>query len=336
MVSILQGKRITITGGTGSIGSTILDKAIKSKAKSIKIFSNDENGLFELEEEYHNNPNIEFVIGDIRNEDSVNSVMKNTDIVFHTAALKHVDKCELNPNEAISINILGTQNIVTSSILAGVKKVISISTDKAVNPIGVMGATKLLSEKLISSEALYKNSKTIFSSVRFGNVLQSRGSIIPRIEKQIQKGGPITLTDIRMLRFFMTTAQAVELILSATSLAKGGEIFVLKMPLLRLDDLFDVLKEIIAPKFGFESRQIKTKIIGARLGEKLIEFLLNEYEMEHALETKNFFIILPLQYTQKEFKYPGAKKPNNINSYFNNIKPISKNEIRKMIKTTYS
>lgn len=336
MVSILQGKRITITGGTGSIGSTILDKALKSKAKSIKIFSNDENGLFELEEEYHNNPNIEFVIGDIRNEDSVNSVMKNTDIVFHTAALKHVDKCELNPNEAISINILGTRNIVTSSILAGVKKVISISTDKAVNPIGVMGATKLLSEKLISSEALYKNSKTIFSSVRFGNVLQSRGSIIPIIEKQIQKGGPITLTDIRMLRFFMTAAQAVELILSATSLAKGGEIFVLKMPLLRLNDLFDVLKEIIAPKFGFESRQIKTKIIGIRLGEKLIEFLLNEYEMEHALETKNFFIILPLQYMRKAFKYPGAKKPNNINSYFNNIKPISKNEIRKMIKTTYS
>lgn len=336
MVSILQGKRITITGGTGSIGSTILDKALKSKAKSIKIFSNDENGLFELEEEYHNNPNIEFVIGDIRNEDSVNSVMKNTDIVFHTAALKHVDKCELNPNEAISINILGTRNIVTSSILAGVKKVISISTDKAVNPIGVMGATKLLSEKLISSEALYKNSKTIFSSVRFGNVLQSRGSIIPKIEKQIQKGGPITLTDIRMLRFFMTAAQAVELILSATSLAKGGEIFVLKMPLLRLNDLFDVLKEIIAPKFGFESRQIKTKIIGIRLGEKLIEFLLNEYEMEHALETKNFFIILPLQYMRKAFKYPGAKKPNNINSYFNNIKPISKNEIRKMIKTTYS
>ena len=336
MVSILQGKRITITGGTGSIGSTILDKAIKSKAKSIKIFSNDENGLFDLEQEYHNNSNIEFVIGDIRNEDSVNSVMKNTDIVFHTAALKHVDKCELNPNEAISINILGTRNIVKSSVLAGVKKVISISTDKAVNPIGVMGATKLLSEKLISSEALYKNSKTIFSSVRFGNVLQSRGSIIPRIEKQIQKGGPITLTDKRMLRFFMTTAQAVELILSATSLAKGGEIFVLKMPLLRLDDLFDVLKEIIAPKFGFESRQIKTKIIGIRLGEKLIEFLLNEYEMEHALETKNFFIILPLQYMRKKFKYPGAKKPNNINSYFNNIKPISKNEIRKMIKPTYS
>ena len=331
--SIIKDKNIAVTGGTGTIGSAIVSECLKSKAKSIKIFSNDENGLYELEEKFLHNPKLKFIIGDIRDKTSVRNAIKHSEIVFHAAALKHVDRCELNPQETISVNILGTQNVIESSISEKIKKVISISTDKAVNPIGVMGATKLLSEKLISSEALYQNSQTIFSTVRFGNVLHSRGSIIPRIQNQIKRGGPITLTDKRMQRFFMTIDQAVNLILSATKLAKGGEIFVMKMPLMKLEDLFEGLKQFIAPKHNLNPSQIQTKIIGIRPGEKLIEYLLTDYEIEQALETKDFFIIQPPQYKRKKINYPELEKSKNIDNYFENLKPLNKLEIDKLLKT---
>lgn len=334
MVSILKGQNITVTGGTGSIGGTIVRRALKEGAKSIKIFSNDENGLYELEEKLEKTNKLEFIIGDIRDEDTVRDALKKTDLVFHAAALKHVDRCELNPFETVSVNIIGTNNVAKAAIKEKVKRVISISTDKAVNPIGVMGATKLVAEKLIMSEAYHQHSNTVFTSVRFGNVINTRGSIMPRIANQIQRGGPITLTDRKMQRFFMTKEQAVDLIMSATQLAKGGEIFVLKMPLLRLEDLFDAIKQVIAPKYGFKPSQIKTKIIGVRPGEKFNEYLLNDYEMDHALEMKDFFIIPPLQYITKN-KYPGAKKPKSIHSYFENLKPIKKKEILKIIKDVY-
>jgi FlaA1/EpsC-like NDP-sugar epimerase len=334
MTSILKGQNITVTGGTGSIGETIVRRALKEGAKFIKIFSNDENGLYELEEKLEKTNRLKFIIGDIRNEDSVRDSLKKTNLVFHAAALKHVDRCELNPFETVAVNIIGTNNVAKASIKEKVKKVISISTDKAVNPIGVMGATKLVAEKLIMSEAYHRHSNTVFSSVRFGNVINTRGSIMPHIENQIQLGGPITLTDLKMQRFFMTKEQAVDLIMSATRMAKGGEIFVLKMPLLRLEDLFDAMKQIIAPKYGFKPLQIKTKITGIRPGEKFTEYLLNDYEMNHALEMKDFFIIPPLQYITKN-KYSGAKKPKNIHSYFENLKPLKKKEILKIIKDVY-
>ena len=168
---------------------------------------------------------------------------------------------------------------------------ISISSDKAVNPVGVMGATKLLGEKLLSAETYNTRSNTIFASVRFGNVFHTRGSILPKIETQIKKGGPVTLTDKKMKRFFMTKDDAIKLIVNAASLAKGGEIFILKMPLLYLSDLFDVMKQILAPKYGFKPNQIRTKITGIRPGEKLTEYLLTDFEMDHVLETKDFFIL---------------------------------------------
>ena len=269
-MSILTKKSILVTGGTGSIGNVIFKKAIFDKAKLIRVFSNDENSLYEMESAYQNHKNIEYVIGDIQNEERVSEIVKGIDIVFHAAALKHVDRCELNPLETINVNIIGTKNIAKAALNENVKKMILISTDKAVNPIGVMGATKLLCEKLISSEASHK-SNTIFASVRFGNVFHTRGSILPRIEKQIANGGPITLTDPEMKRFFMTKDDAVNLIIYATKIAKGGETFVLKMPLIRLEDLFDAMKDILSSKYGHKPSQIKTKIIGLRPGKKLIE-----------------------------------------------------------------
>jgi len=288
-----------------------------------------------VESKFGSRKNIEYIIGDIRDQETIYELAKKIDIIYHAAALKHVDRCELYPFEAMTVNVIGTKNIIKAAIRANVKKVILISTDKAVTPIGVMGATKLLSEKLISAEAIHKRTKTIFASVRFGNVFHTRGSILPRIENQIKNGGPITLTDIRMKRFFMTKKEAVNLIILATKLAKGGETFVLKMPLVRLADLFDGMKEILAPKYGLKSSKIKTKIIGIRAGEKLVEYLLNSFEMEQVLETKEFFIIPPLNEPINRHKYGGAKKPENARTYFQKIKPLSKQKILKILKELY-
>ena len=333
MMSILTKKSVLVTGGTGSIGTALVKKAIKDKAKLIRVFSNDENGLYEMESQYANNKNIEYVIGDIQNAEIVSEIVKGIDIVFHAAALKHVDRCELNPLETINVNIIGTKNITKAAKKEKIQRMIFISTDKAVNPIGVMGATKLLGEKLVSAETSDK-SKTIFASVRFGNVFQTRGSILPRIEKQISNGGPITLTNPEMKRFFMTKDDAINLIISATTVAKGGETFVLKMPLIKLNELFDAMKDILSPKYGYTPSQIKTKITGIRPGEKLIEYLLNEFELEHVFETKDFFIIPSLNMPSKS--YPNAKKLKNPHSYFREIKTISKNDILKKLNLIYN
>lgn len=333
MKQILKGKKILVTGGSGSIGKQIVKRSLNEGASFIRVFSNDENALYETEIDLSNNK-IEYVIGDIRNFETVLSIVNGIDYVFHASALKHVDRCELNPFEALTVNSIGTYNICKASVRARVSKVINISTDKAVNPVGVLGATKLLSEKLITAESSHNISKTIFANVRFGNVLQTRGSIIPRIENQIKKGGPITITDTNMKRFFMTIDDAVNLIFKATQFAKGGETFVLKMPLVNLNDLFEAMKEILAPKFGFNSFEIKTKIIGIRPGEKLTEFLLTDFELEHVLETNDFFII-PSMFLNHHLRYPGSKKPKNIRNYFGNIKPINKSEIIKMLNTIY-
>jgi len=334
MSSLLKGKNILVTGGSGSIGKELVKKSLTEGASLVRIFSNDENALYETELEF-SGKNIEYIIGDIRNFETVNSIVQGIDIVFHASALKHVDRCELNPFEAVTVNTIGTYNVCKASIRESVSKVINISTDKAVNPIGVLGATKLLSEKLISAESFHNKSKTIFSSVRFGNVLQTRGSIIPRIENQIKEGGPITLTDKNMKRFFMTKNQSVDLILKAAEYAKGGETFVLKMPLILLNDLFDVMKIIIAPKYNLNPIDIKTKIIGIRPGEKITEYLLTDFELENILETKDFFIMPSMFDSVISKKYKNAKKPKNIKNYFKKLKPISKLEIQKMLNDVY-
>ena len=335
MNSILKGKNILVTGGTGSIGQALVKKALADGVNLVRIFSNDENGLYEMEIEIGKNKKTEYVIGDIRDSEVVSSIVKKIDIIFHAAALKHVDRCELHPFEATTVNVIGTNNIAKAALRENVKKVISISTDKAVNPIGVMGATKLLGEKLLSAEAFHSRSNTIFASVRFGNVFHTRGSILPLIEKQIQRGGPITITDRRMKRFFMTKNEAVKLILNAANMARGGETFVLKMPLLKLEDLFNAMKEVLGPKYGYKPESIKTKVLGIRSGEKLIEYLLTDFEMEHVLETKEFFIIRSFHKAPKPSKYLAVKKAKNPQSYFENIKPLKKNEIVNILKRIY-
>jgi len=326
---LFKGKKIVVTGGTGSIGSGIVKRVLSDNAKKVVVFSNDEHAQYKMEEEF-DDKRLVFIIGDIRDEDRVNYAIKGTDIVFHAAALKHVDICEFNPSEAVTVNILGTKNIIDAASKENVKKVISISTDKAVNPTSVLGSTKLLAEKLISAESFHRKSNTVFSSVRFGNVLNSRGSIIPHIKRQIMKGGPVTLTHKKMKRYFMTREESVNLIISASKLALGGEVFVLKMPVILLSDLFETIIESLAPKYGYKQSDIKTKIIGMKPGEKLFEYLITDFEIDHVLETRDFLIIPPSLDINRKNKYPGAKKPKNIKATLE-PKPLNKKQILSIL-----
>ena len=300
--NIFRGKKILVTGGTGCIGSEIVRSVLKYKPQVVRIFSNDENATFQMINEtddtdvkmMHEIPNRRFLIGDIRDKERVLLAMEDIDIVYHAAALKHVPLCEYNPFEAIKTNVLGTQNLIEAALESGVDRVISISTDKAVNPVNTMGATKLLAEKLIIDANEGKGSKpTIFSSVRFGNVSFSRGSVIPLFEEQIRQKKPITITNPEMTRFMMSASDTIELVFKATLLAKGGEVFILKMPVVRLGDLVDVIIETYAEKYHHKKETIEKRIIGLRPGEKMFEELMTESEAAVGFETDDMLIIPP-------------------------------------------
>lgn len=294
MANIFQGKNILVTGGTGSIGSEVVRQVLKHDPKVVRAFSNDEDGQFNLEQELKDCPNVRFLIGDVRDKERLKRAAEGIDFIFHAAALKHVPLCEYNPFEAVKTNVLGTQYVIEVAIENEVEKLITISTDKAVNPVSVMGATKLLAERLTISANYYKGPRrTAFSCVRFGNVLDSRGSVVPLFRKQIEKGGPVTITDAEMSRFIMTISRAAELVLKAAELARGGEIFVLKMPVLRIRDLAVVMIEELAPRYGYDPAQIEVKITGKRVGEKHHEELITEEESAQVYETEDMLVVQP-------------------------------------------
>lgn len=294
MKDIFKNKKILVTGGTGSIGQGILREILKYEPTVVRILDVDETKQFELQQEYEDYENIRFLLGDIRDKERLSRAIEDIDIVFHTAALKHVLACEYNPFEAVKTNVIGTQNLIDVCIDEEVEKVIFTSSDKAVNPTNVMGATKLLAERLITSANYYKGArKTIFSSVRFGNVLGSRGSVIPLFKTQIAKGGPVTITDKEMTRFIMSMRDAINLLFKATEIAQGGEIFVFKMEAIKITDLAEVMIEELAQKYGYTLDEIKIEIIGNKPGEKLYEELMTEDEARRALESEDMFIILP-------------------------------------------
>ncbi|KUO39228.1 MAG: hypothetical protein AVW05_04540 [Hadesarchaea archaeon DG-33] len=289
-----KGKRILVTGGAGSIGSAITRKLLSYDVRVVRILDIDEARQFELEQELVPNPNVRFLIGDVRDKERIKRAMEDIDIVFHAAALKHVPSCEYNPFEAVKTNVFGTQNVIDSAINEEVEKFVTISTDKAVNPINVMGATKLLAERLTISANYYKGvRKTTFSCVRFGNVLGSSGSVLPVFAKQIRDGGPVTVTDPKITRFVMTIQRSVELVLNATQMARGGETFIFKMPAMRIGDLAEAMIRELAPEYGHKLSDIKTKIIGIRPGEKFHEELMTEEESVWARETEDMFIVQP-------------------------------------------
>lgn len=293
----LQGKSILITGGTGSIGKELLYQVLAAGAKVVRVFSRNEYAQYLLGLELKEKnllSRTRLLLGDVRDRDRVFRASTNVDIIFHCAALKHVTACEFNPFEAVKTNVIGTQNIVEAAIQNNVERMVAISTDKAVSPTNTMGATKLLAERLVTSAEYYKGlCRTRFSAVRFGNVLGSSGSVIPLFVNQIKKGGPVTLTHREMLRFFMSIPDAVKLVLRAGSVGKGGEVFILKMPVMNIMDLITVLIELFAKAYGYDPEQIEIKEIGVQPGEKLQEELMTEEEGMLAEEFEEFFVINP-------------------------------------------
>lgn len=289
MKGVFEGKDILVTGGCGSIGSEIVKQLLKYNPEKIRVFDNNESNLFHLGQELVTDK-IRLLIGDIRDRNRVQRAVKGADIVFHTAALKHVSLCEYNPFEAVSTNVIGTENLISAAIDNNVKKFIGISTDKAVNPINTMGATKLLSEKIIVDTAL-SQIDTKFCCVRFGNVLDSVGSVIPIFRKQIENGGPLTITDKEMSRYFMTKSDAISLVLKAAEVTRGGEIFVLKMSALKVIDLAQAMAEELAPKHGHKPKDIKLRFIGARFGEKMHESLMTQEESVYSEDMGIMYVI---------------------------------------------
>lgn len=328
--TIFKDKIILVTGGCGSIGSKIVKELLKYDPKVIRVFDNSEPGHFRFSQEIKSNK-IRHLIGDIRDKERVIRAMEDVNIVFHAAALKHVPFCEYNPFEAVYTNVIGTKNLVDAAIHSKVEKFIGISTDKAVNPVNTMGATKLLAEKIITNAPIGK-SNVKFCCVRFGNVLNTDGSVIPLFKSQISKGGPVTITSTEMTRFFMSLDDSVNLVLKASELAEGGEIFILKMNTLKIVDLAEVLVEEWAPISGFEPQKIIREIIGVRPGEKIHEPLMTNEELGDMIELNDMFVLRmsPLtSYGPLNVKDNNSKKIIEYNS--GKLKLLTKEEIRQML-----
>jgi UDP-glucose 4-epimerase len=279
---MFKDKILLITGGTGSFGNAVLRRFLKSDFSEIRIFSRDELKQEEMRISL-NNEKVKFYIGDIRNYDSVFEAMNGVDYVFHAAALKQVPSCEFYPMEAVRTNILGADNVMSAAVARGVSRVIVLSTDKAVYPINAMGMSKAMMERLMVAKArMQRSGETIFCATRYGNVMASRGSVIPLFVEQIEKGKELTVTDPTMTRFLMSLDDSVDLVLHAFKYADQGDIFVQKAPASTVEHLAQALKEL------FES-EVKIKTIGTRHGEKLYESLLSREEMAKAEDTEGYY-----------------------------------------------
>lgn len=289
-MSAFKDKTILVTGGTGSIGSELVKQILKENPARIRIYSRDETKQYELMEELGYPPNVQPFIGDVRDRERLEFAFKGTDIVIHAAAMKHVSISEYNPFEVVKTNIVGSQNVIDAAIKQKVKKVIGISTDKAVHPTGILGTSKLMMEKLFINTANFiKKEDTMFSCVRFGNVLWSRGSVLPSWKVSADKDGVIRVTDREMTRFFMSKEDAINLVLSATALAQGGELLTFKMPSISLIDLANTFIE----KY-YKDKKIKIEVIGLRSGEKMHEELLDHSDLgKYILTDGKIIIIIP-------------------------------------------
>ncbi|MEK4760285.1 polysaccharide biosynthesis protein [Viridibacillus sp. FSL E2-0187] len=281
---MFKDKTLLITGGTGSFGNAVLERFLNTDIKEIRIFSRDEKKQDDMRTLYKNNK-IKFFIGDVRDISSLNNAMHDVDYIFHAAALKQVPSCEFYPIEAVKTNILGTENVLTAAILEGVKKVICLSTDKAAYPVNAMGISKAMMEKtFIAKSRTVTSGKTLICGTRYGNVMASRGSVIPLFLEQIKTGKPITITDPKMTRFMMSLEEAVELVLYAFQNADNGDIMVQKSPASYIEDLAKALIEL------FETNS-EIKTIGTRHGEKIYEVLLTKEEASKAIDLGSFYKI---------------------------------------------
>ena len=304
---MFENKIFLITGGTGSFGNAVLNKLLSLKLKEIRIMSRDEKKQDDMRKRF-NNPKLKFYLGDVRDKDSVINAVQGVDFIFHAAALKQVPSCEFFPLEAVKTNIIGTENVLNSAIECSVSKVVCLSTDKAVYPINAMGMSKALMEKIVYANSM-KNSKTVITVTRYGNVMGSRGSVIPLFLDQIKNSIPITVTNGDMTRFMMSIDEAVELVFFAFKKGKSGEIFVQKSPAASVNKIVQALLKIN------KISNYNIKQIGTRHGEKIYEVLLSNEEMYKAKDLGKYFCI------------PPDKRSLNYSSYFEKGKKIkSSNE----------
>lgn len=275
---------LMITGGTGSFGNTVLKRFISTEVAEIRIFSRDEKKQEDMRIAL-NNSKLKFYIGDVRDYESVHQAMKGVDYVFHAAALKQVPSCEFYPMEAVRTNVVGTENVLNAATACGVKRVVVLSTDKAVYPINAMGISKAMAEKLmVAKSRMQRQGETVFCATRYGNVMASRGSVIPLFVSQLKEGKPLTVTDPNMTRFLMSLEDSVDLVLYAYEHGMQGDIFVQKAPASTVADLAQALKELFC-------KDNAVRIIGTRHGEKLYESLISREEMAHVQDMGGYFRI---------------------------------------------
>jgi len=317
----IHGKTILVTGGTGSFGKKFIRKALTLGEKKIIVFSRDELKQYEMKQEFQDG-RIRFFIGDVRDKDRLYRAFDGVDIVIHAAAMKHVDACEYNPFEAVKTNIHGAQNIIEAAIDRGVEKVIALSTDKACSPVNLYGATKLASDKLfVAANAYVGEKKTRFAVVRYGNVVGSRGSVVPFFKK-IKDTGKLPITDERMTRFWITLDQGVQFVLDNLERMYGGEIFVPKIPSMKVTDL----AKAIGPECEIE-------VIGIRPGEKLHEAMIMEDDARHTLEFDDYYVIQPeLAWFSQEQLNAGKALPDGF-AYTsdNNTEWLTVEQLRQLI-----
>jgi len=287
MKMMFKNKTLLITGGTGSFGNAVMRRFLDSEVEQIRIFSRDEKKQDDMRQAYKS-PKLKFYVGDVRDAASIAHAMHDVNYVFHAAALKQVPSCEFHPLEAVKTNVLGTSNVIDAAISAGVEKMICLSTDKAVYPINAMGMSKALMEKvMIARSRSLSDDRTILCGTRYGNVMATRGSVIPLMAAQIENREPITVTDPAMTRFMMSLDDALDLVLFAFNNAKNGEIFVQKSPAATIETVTTAIKQVC----GVPEHPVK--VIGTRHGEKLFEVLLSREEMASAQDCGNYFSVTP-------------------------------------------
>lgn len=326
---LFYNKNILVTGGTGSIGQEIVAALQPFSPKQIIVFSKDDTKQYLMKNRLIDVPNVHFILGDIREYRSIEAATKGVDIIFHTAALKQVPVCEENPFEAVKTNIIGSENVIRSAINNNVKTVVNISTDKAVNPYNTLGASKLIAEKLFhQANAQITQHGTRFCSVRFGNIIGSRGSVIPIFMEQARRGEDLTVTGKEMTRFFITIPEAVERIFKAMYYCSGGETFILKMNAFRIQDLAQAVSKL----FQKRGKAVGIRFTSARSGEKLYEELVFDSEREHVLEDDELYVILPGKKGNPYHHFKSAQ----VHSYRSDLVPhLKEQEILQILSTLY-
>lgn len=332
----LRDKTVLVTGGGGFIGSELIKQITGEGLEAIRVFDNDEQRLFDLKKRLSGrDDSLEFFFGDLRNRERISTVMDGVDVVFHAGAIKHVELSEYNPFEAAQTNIWGTQNVIRAALEEEIESFVAVSTDKASNPASVMGATKLIMERLVIAANTHShNSDTSFNCVRFGNVLGSTGSVVPLFLDQIENGGPITVTNPDMTRFIMSVDRAVDLVLEAHDHMTRGEVVVLKMPAFRVGDLAKGLREEYAPEYGYSPTDIDIEIIGKFPGERIHEKLISGDEIDRTFESDDMFVLFP----EIDFEEGSAyEAENSLSGEYTSTdaERLSPEEIAEMVKSRF-